>query len=56
MFKQKQDKFTANATPEKICQNKPFVQTERELTDAQLEAISKRSAEGQCAGGALTVN
>ncbi len=40
MSKQKREKFTATATPEKICSEKPFVQVEGELTEAQLEAIA----------------
>ena len=47
MSKQKPEKFTAGATPEKSCQDKPFVQVEGELTEAQLEAI---------AGGGLGFN
>ena len=40
MSKQKRAKFTASLTPEKTCQEKPFVQVEVELTQAQLEAIA----------------
>ncbi|MGK7873173.1 MAG: hypothetical protein AB4426_07625 [Xenococcaceae cyanobacterium] len=47
MAKQKPEKFTATATPEKPRQQKPFVQAEGELTEAQLEAI---------AGGGLGFN
>ena len=46
MFKQKL-KLLANVTPEKPRQQKPFVQVEGKLTEAQLEAI---------AGGALSAN
>ena len=47
MFKPKREKFTATATAEKPHQDKLLVQVERELTEAQLEAI---------AGGALSLN
>ena len=47
MAKQKREKFTASVTPEKLRQDKPFVQVEGELTEAQLEAI---------AAGALSLN
>ena len=47
MFKPKREKLTTTATPEKPSPEKPFVQVERELTEAQLEAI---------AGGALSAN
>ena len=40
MSKQKREKSTATATPEKLRQEKPFVQVEGELTEAQLEAIA----------------
>ena len=40
MSKQKRAKLTASVTPEKLCQNKPFVQVEGELTQAQLEALA----------------
>ena len=40
MFKQQRDKCTADATPEKLRQEKPFVQVEGELTEAQLEVIA----------------
>ena len=46
MAKQKQDKFTAGATPEKPRPQQLFIQVEGELTEEQLEAISKRSAFG----------
>ncbi|MDJ0589132.1 MAG: hypothetical protein QNJ72_03935 [Pleurocapsa sp. MO_226.B13] len=39
MFKQKPEKPTAT-TPEKTRQQKPFVQVEGKLTQAQLEAIA----------------
>ena len=45
--KQKREKFTATTTPEKLSQQKPFVQIEGELTEAQLQAI---------AAGGVTVN
>ncbi len=45
MTRQKQYKYTA--TPDKTRLQKPFVQVEGELTEAQLEAI---------AGGALSLN
>ena len=47
MAKQKPDKFTTGATPEKNCQDKPFVQAQGELNQTQLEAI---------AGGIMTYN
>ena len=47
MSKQKQEKLTATATPEKTSLQKPLVQIEGELTEAQLEAI---------AAGGLTLN
>ena len=40
MLKQKREKFTASATPEKLSQQKTFVQVEGELTENQLEAIA----------------
>ena len=40
MFKSKRSKFTVTVTPEKNRQDKPFVQAEGELTQAQLEAIA----------------
>ena len=40
MSKPKRDKFTATATSEKPSPEKSFVQVERELTEAQLEAIA----------------
>ncbi len=41
MSRQKRDKFTATTrTPDKIRQDKPFVQIEGKLTEAQLEAIA----------------
>ncbi len=40
MSKPKREKFTANAVPNKTRPEKPFVQIERELTEAQLEAIA----------------
>ncbi len=47
MSKQQREKLTATVTPEKPRQDKPLVQTEGELTKAQLEVI---------AGGALSLN
>ena len=47
MSKPKREKFTANVTPEKPNLQKPLVQTEGKLTEAQLEAI---------AGGRLSEN
>ena len=44
MSKQKREKFTATAIPEKPSQQKPFVQVKGELTEAQLEAIALWSA------------
>ena len=40
MFKPKLEKLTATTTPEKPRQQKPFVQVEGKLTQAQLEAIA----------------
>ena len=40
MSKQKRDKFTTSATPEKGCHDNPFVQVEGELTKAQLDTIA----------------
>ena len=40
MSKQQPEKFTATATSEKPRQEKPFVQVEGELTEAQLEALA----------------
>ncbi len=40
MFKQKRDKFTVTAIPEKLSPEKPFVQVEAELTEPQLEALA----------------
>ena len=40
MSKPKPEKFTATVTPEKLRPQKPFVQIEGELTQAQLEAIA----------------
>ena len=40
MSKQKPEKFTASVTSEKPRQEKPFVQVEGELTQAQLAAIA----------------
>ena len=40
MFKQKREKLTTTATPEKTRPEKPFFQVEGELTEAQLEAIA----------------
>ena len=40
MFKQQREKFTITTKPEKIHQDKPFVQIEGKLTPAQLEAIA----------------
>ena len=40
MLKQKPEKLTATATPEKNRQHKSFVQAEGELTQTQLEAIA----------------
>ena len=39
MSKPRQEKCTATATPEKNRPEKPFLQVEGELTEAQLEAI-----------------
>ena len=47
MSKQQRDKFTAPVTPEKNSYDKPFVQAEGKLTEAQLEAI---------AAGGITLN
>ena len=52
MFKPKREKLAVTVTPEKTCPEKTLVQ----LTEAQLEAISKRSAEGQRAGGRMSSN
>ena len=40
MSKQQREKFTATVTPEKPYQQKPLVQVEGKLTEAQLEAIA----------------
>ncbi len=40
MSKQKRDKFTATTTPDKTHPEKPLVQLEGKLTEAQLEAIA----------------
>ncbi len=40
MSKPKRDKFAATETSEKTCLQKPFVQAEGKLTEAQLEAIA----------------
>ena len=40
MFKQKSEKFTATVTSEKTRQQKPVIQAEGKLTQAQLEAIA----------------
>ena len=40
MSKQKTSKLTASVTPEKPRHDKPFVQVEGKLTEAQLEAIA----------------
>ncbi len=40
MFRQQRVKLTASVTPEKTNPQKPFVQIEGELTEAQLEAIA----------------
>ena len=40
MSKPKRSKFTIAVTPEKSRPDKPFVQIEGELTEAQLEAIA----------------
>ncbi len=40
MSRQKREKFTITTKPEKIRQDKPFVQIEGKLTQAQLEAIA----------------
>ncbi len=45
MFKPKLEKLTATTTSEKPRQQKPLVQVEGKLTEAQLEAIG----ESQCA-------
>ncbi len=47
MSKQKQAKFTASVTTKNIRPEKPFVQAEGQLTEAQLEAL---------AGGGLQFN
>ena len=47
MFKQKREKLIEACNLKKNCQDKPFVQLEGELTEAQLEAI---------AGGKLSQN
>ncbi len=47
MSKQKRNKLTTSVTPEKSWSNKPFVQVEGELTQAQLEAL---------AGGRMSMN
>ena len=47
MAKQQQEKLTANVIPEKTHPEKPFIQVEGKLTQAQLEAI---------AGGGLNLN
>ena len=47
MSKQKRSKLTTSVTPKNTRQEKPFVQLEGKLTQAQLEAI---------AGGRLTDN
>ncbi len=39
MSKPKREKFIASVTPKNPRQDKPFVQVEEELTEAQLEAI-----------------
>ena len=49
-------KLLATVTPEKPRQEKSLVQVEGKLTEEELKAISKISAEGQCAAGALTFN
>ena len=40
MFKPKREKLTITATAEKLRPQKPLVQVEGELTEAQLEAIA----------------
>ena len=40
MFKPKRSKFTIPVMPEKARPEKPFVQVEGKLTEAQLEAIA----------------
>ena len=40
MSKPKRSKLTANVTPDKPRQEKPLVQLEGKLTEAQLEAIA----------------
>ena len=47
MSKQKQEKLTATATPEKLSLKKPLVQAEGELTEEQLEAIAGAGIRGQ---------
>ena len=47
MSKQKRSKLTASVTPEKPRQDKPFVQVEEELTEAQLEAIAAGGSHDQ---------
>ena len=44
MSKPKPDKFTATATPEKTCPEKPLVQ----LTEAQLKAIAGGNYNDEC--------
>ena len=40
MAKEKLEKFTANAAIEKTSHNHPFVQTESDLIEAQLEVLA----------------
>ncbi len=46
MSKSKREKFTVSTTSAKPSPEKPFVQIERELTQAQLEAIGGGSNRG----------
>ena len=45
MSQPRRDKFTATVTPEKPYQQKPLVQVEGKLTEAQLELMSKPKRE-----------
>ena len=56
MFAQKREKLTATIVLEKPRPQQSLVQLEGKLTPEQLEAISKRSAERQRAGGKLSQN
>ena len=48
MFKPKREKLTTTVTPEKTRQQKPFVQIEGELTEAQLEAYAGGAGDDGC--------